>query len=539
MGWRFHDSNALLDRLSRPNPPREHVFLFGSALTAPLCPGERGVPGVLGVIELIRQYYMRSFGSVALADLDKALSADPSRAYQAAFEHLLGRVSIEEANRIIRRAVLQARKDSAAIDEATLADIEALKELEQDDAGWHLAPAVKAVGELLALKPAGFSLLVLTTNFDPLLEVSLERAGRHSFCSALDTDGRLDQVHGHGCHVVHLHGYWLHSNTLHTGVQLQHERPQLQASLERVLANRAIVVVGYGGWDDVFTKALSAILEDPQRNLEILWAFYPSGVEALSRSAEPLLQQLRPGYERGLVTLFQGIDLHALLPQLQARVQRAKATGRRARVPSSPDLSRSGEGYSPLGAEGADSRSSPALPPAVELSSAGPEAADTEVERPRRRSRLLLAALAGAAALAAAGFLSRSQPDSDAQGAPAEVPAPVSNQAAAEENVRRYWGALNAADYASAWRLLSPSFQESVHHGSYADYETTHRNMRVCTVRLEAMSLLSESSEQIMLAVPMTIASGNACKTRQQTYNISLQRTSSEGPWLIARVTVP
>jgi hypothetical protein len=550
MAWKYHDRGALLDRLTRPNPPRDHVFLFGSALTAPRSATEPGVPGVAGVVQLIREYYAQTFDSSALLDFERALAAEPTRAYQAAFEHLLGRVSVEEANRVIRRAVTMARVDTAAIDETTLADTRALHAMEQELAGWHLTPAVRAVGELLALKTPGFSPLVLTTNFDPLLEVSIERAGRPTLCSALDTDGRLDQVHSRGCHVVHLHGYWLRSNTLHTGGQLQQDRPQLQASLERVLANCAIVVIGYGGWDDVFTKALSAMLEDPQHNIEILWAFYPSDVGALNRSAEPLLEQLRSGYERSLVTLFRGIDLHSLLPELRARLSAPRPAGRRVQPASSPGVSHSGESYAPLGASaersgetaaplGAAPAVAPSAPDLAVAEARRASSYDTpaaEVRSGRRWSRIGLVALACVAALVVAVFFMRSQPLPEST-ASAEPPVALSNPAAAEQTVRRYWAALDESDYAAAWPLLSPGFQSSVHHGSFAEYEREHRKMPICSVSIQRVSVIGEFGDNVELLVPMSIATGASCKTRQQTYAFSLVRSSSNQTWLIDRVS--
>ena len=107
MGWKFHDRDALLDRLTRPAPSRDHVFLFGAALTAPHGPEAPGVPGVVGVINLIREYYRANYGDNALADLERAIQSQPAQAYQAAFEHLLGRGNTEDANRIIRRAGTQ------------------------------------------------------------------------------------------------------------------------------------------------------------------------------------------------------------------------------------------------------------------------------------------------------------------------------------------------------------------------------------------------------------------------------------------------
>jgi len=55
----FHDETTLLDRLSKGLQRRsqEVIFLVGAPLNCPLRPGMAGVPGVDGVIELIRQEF--------------------------------------------------------------------------------------------------------------------------------------------------------------------------------------------------------------------------------------------------------------------------------------------------------------------------------------------------------------------------------------------------------------------------------------------------------------------------------------------------
>ena len=46
-------------------------------------------------------------------------------------------------------------------------------------------------------------------------------------------------------------------------MELTAARPQLGASLARLLNERLVVVVGYEGWDDAFMRAVSSLLTDP------------------------------------------------------------------------------------------------------------------------------------------------------------------------------------------------------------------------------------------------------------------------------------
>lgn len=541
MGWKFHDRDALLDRLTRPAASRDHVFLFGAALTAPQNSESFGVPGVSGVVELIREHYRAAFDESALADLDRSIASNPAQAYQIAFEHLQGRGNSDDANRIIRHAVSHARLEQPSWQSTGIHPPELLLELERDITGWHLSPAVAEIGTLLATQPPCFAPLVLTTNFDPLIEVSVERAGGHAYSSALDTDGRLDQVHGRGCHVVHLHGYWLHSDTLHTTVQLGQDRPQLQTSLERVLANRAVVVIGYGGWDDVFTRALSAMLDNPQRNLEILWAFHGSDTAALSHTAEPLLRRLLAGYQRGRVTLFKGVDLHWLLPALNRRLSGlGTRSGGSGQVSSARNSSSGERRVLPLG-EDSDASVPPIAPTASPTRTpriSAPLPSERQVP-PRRIVKYIIPALVGAAALyyvGSAGFVSCSSKPQGA-GVKEEPDIGPRSLASADETIRQYWQFLNESNFESAWNLLSSSFQGSVHAGSYADYERTHRDMAVCSVSVQQTQLISEVPGQVMIRAPLVVRSGSTCKVRLQNYLFTLVRDAASHPWLIDKVS--
>ena len=87
----------------------------------------------------------------------------------------------------------------------------------------------------------------------------------------LHADGNLSQTEGTGCHVIHLHGYWYGSDTLHTARQLGQSCPRLKASLSSLLRNKLVVVCAYGGWDDAFTEALMDVVRDDTAHPETLY----------------------------------------------------------------------------------------------------------------------------------------------------------------------------------------------------------------------------------------------------------------------------
>jgi len=311
----FGSEEDLLDRLTAQ--PEDMVFLVGSAVTAPGRSGEPGVPRVDGVIEQIRRVYTRP---EALARLEQALAAAPEQRYQAAFRHLQRTRGQDLANAIIRRCVLQARVASGKYplvhQDIAEGAIELCRSLEQDLEGWHLPPAVEALGRLLASSPAGARPVVLTSNFDPLVTVSVHRAGGRAFTTALHGDGGFAAIDGQGTLIVHFHGDWFRSDTLHTPAQLGKDRPRLAASLAQLLGARTLVVLGYGGWDDIFTRSLVQVIRGELAPIDVLWTFYGADPARLAEDHAGLLANLAPGIERARVLLYKGIDAHTFLPRL-------------------------------------------------------------------------------------------------------------------------------------------------------------------------------------------------------------------------------
>jgi tetratricopeptide (TPR) repeat protein len=315
-GFHFYDEGALLERLSNglKKHSQEVVFLVGAALSAPVGPAKHGVPGVDGVIDFIRSEFDGDLAQ--LTALDDALRCAGMNRYQAAFQFLQGRRGQQAANRIVRKAVEAARLPGSRIGETHYESIseldDACRVMESDTEGWVLAPGTLTLGKLVTGYPARFGKTVLTTNFDPLIEVAIHRAGGNFYRTTLHSDGNLSQTVAKGCHVIHFHGYWYGSDTLHTSRQLTQHRPRLKDSLSHLLLNKLVVVCGYGGWDDAFTEALIDVVRDEAAYPEIIWTFYPQKPD-LDRS---LSRRLDPGIARGRVSLYAGIDCNHIFPEL-------------------------------------------------------------------------------------------------------------------------------------------------------------------------------------------------------------------------------
>ncbi len=163
--------------------------------------------GTDAIIELLRKEFEND--STQLEAFDAALHNSGQKKYQAAFFFLQGRPGQAVANEIVKRAVLHARisdvkAEATEIDVRTASDDD-LRVIDFDSR-WFLNPGTDALGKLITICPQQFGKVALTTNFDPLIEVAIRKAGGDCFKTVLHADGNLAQTEARGCHVIHLHG---------------------------------------------------------------------------------------------------------------------------------------------------------------------------------------------------------------------------------------------------------------------------------------------------------------------------------------------
>ena len=321
----YYTSTVLVDRLYNASQRRNRpvMFLVGSPLSLPDQDGGHGVPGVSGMIDLIREEFK---GSSAEAEFAQSLEGESANRYQKAFTFLHGRRGQDDVNRIVRTAVwraLDANNWPPHLSKKSPQDADAAicQELEDTVEAWVLPRAVDMLGNLLATYSETFGRAVLTTNFDPLIEVSVSKHRGQFFRTVLHDDGNLGQTVAKGTHIVHLHGYWYGSDTLHTPQQLVQSRPQLSKSLARVVEASTLVVLGYSGWDDVVTRTLVELLSDSDSTPDIIWAFHAEDATTIEASNERLLALLAPGIGRGRVSLYRGIDCCSLLNEIYQKLR--------------------------------------------------------------------------------------------------------------------------------------------------------------------------------------------------------------------------
>ena len=263
------------------------------------------------------------FGVASVADIEKLvekqLGADykTSKSYQDAFKQLLQKRGQDAANRVIQEAVIRSRTDYKNLQQR-ISDFSSkeFEQLESENQKWHVPIGILAIASLCAHFPSKFGHAILTTNFDPLLEIALSRQRTPWYSSALHADGSLLYIRGVGTHVIHLHGHWWGSDTLHTSHQLTAERPQLSGSLRKLLKDMTLVVIGYGGWDDVLMSTLCSVLKSNDTDVDILWGFYSNDPQKLQRKYAHVIKSLQPAIDRGRAHLFQGICSDHTLPEI-------------------------------------------------------------------------------------------------------------------------------------------------------------------------------------------------------------------------------
>lgn len=313
---RIADSGRLLARLASCAQRGERVtFLFGSALTAPgSAADDRGVPDVNAFIQEIVGIFR---GTDELNNLEEVLKRPGSISpYQEATQFVIDCRGQDVLNGLVRKAVLKARKSPEASDGDS-------RQIEMDTDGWYLRPAVEAVGRLVQENPAMFPEPILTSNFDPLLEVSVRKAGGQAETINLSADGQFTNVLSAQTQVVHFHGYWRGGDTLHTPAQLTRNRPHLKGCLRSLLRETTLVVVGYGGWSDVFTRTLIDVISEQPKELNVLWTFYSDNDEDIATRNKLLLQQSELLAGDRLV-FYKGVDCHVFLPLLREKLLNLK-----------------------------------------------------------------------------------------------------------------------------------------------------------------------------------------------------------------------
>ena len=276
---------------------------------------------------------IRDRASFALTQFELALSGkDGADAYQTAMKWLGVNAGQDAVNEVIAKAVLQARKPASG--ECPLGS-------DGQPEDWNIPDGTVGLAELVTRGEDRFLGPILTTNFDPLLSLGIRQWGGRASRRVLTADGFLAgaaEDEPGVCSVVHLHGFWRDSETLHTQAQLTNPRPKLKASLQRLLVaqRRTLIVAADGGWDDVFTQSLIELMNDEQAQLDVIWCFYENDPGQIEQRYGKLLHAVNSAIVLNRFRPFGGIDCHSIFTEILSTLRGMTAPAVVASSVSSP-----------------------------------------------------------------------------------------------------------------------------------------------------------------------------------------------------------
>ena len=141
-------------------------------------------------------------------------------------------------------------------------------EQEREEGKKQPTAAHHAIAQLAA---QGFIKVIVTTNFDRLLESALNEAGVvPTVLSSVDqTEGAMPLIHTNCC-VFKVHGDYLDTRILNTPNELAKYPDEFNKLLDRIFDEFGLIVCGWSGdWDEALRKA---IYRAPSRRFTTFWA---------------------------------------------------------------------------------------------------------------------------------------------------------------------------------------------------------------------------------------------------------------------------
>ena len=146
--------------------------------------------------------------------------------------------------------------------------LHAFIERKEGEDGKRPTKAHHAIAQLVAW---GAIKVIITTNFDRLLETALRDAGIEPtvIASADNIEGSIPLIHS-GCTLIKVHGDYLDTRIKNTDTELRDYPPALNSLLDQIFDNFGLVVVGWSGeWDTALRDAISRA---PTRRYPFYWA---------------------------------------------------------------------------------------------------------------------------------------------------------------------------------------------------------------------------------------------------------------------------
>ncbi|MFF8317792.1 SIR2 family protein [Streptomyces bobili] len=306
----FGDMSELRIRLQvlAEEADRRLVTVFGSGISSEV------LPNVTQLTDIFREHVPPQ----GRDKYDSAINAisDPGLKYQGAAAILTRQAGEKAVMRAIRAAVLRACHDVPEREVTEVARNEAQCREYVRSGSWSIPAGYKHFAQFFAGLNGKVRGPIITTNFDPLIEIALHEAGvsAEPLSVPIDSSPTLDQLREFIAQpVLHIHGYWTGAATSNAPARINADRPRLDRVLQALLTDSVVLVVGYSGWLDGFMKSLrSRVLNEADAlQAEVLWAAYEK--EPAKAIGQGALRELvgAPGF-----TLYLDVNGHTLFSGL-------------------------------------------------------------------------------------------------------------------------------------------------------------------------------------------------------------------------------
>ena len=153
---------------------------------------------------------------------------------------------------------------------------------------------------------AGYVRVIVTTNFDRLMENALRDAGiEPTIVSSVDTLAGAEPITHSQCFILKLHGDYKDARILNTDVELGEYPAQFNTLLDRIIDEFGLIVAGWSGeWDHALR---AAFLRAPSRRYPTYWL----ARGGLSERGQELVTQRRASVVSGTDadTFFEALAL--------------------------------------------------------------------------------------------------------------------------------------------------------------------------------------------------------------------------------------
>jgi hypothetical protein len=142
-------------------------------------------------------------------------------------------------------------------------------ELKDNEGNFQKIEPTLAHEAIARLVKSGLISMIITTNFDPLLEEAIRNLGIHPLVITKETDERKMEVVGDQCRIVMVNGKYPNTKLELTPDDLASYDPKLTRYLDRIFSEYGLLICGWSGIHD--TGLVEILTEERTRRFAIFW----------------------------------------------------------------------------------------------------------------------------------------------------------------------------------------------------------------------------------------------------------------------------